>query len=225
MEPKKNIVLIDDHVVVRSGLKELIEKLGPYKVAQEFDDGEGLFKAFPFQELPDLIILDLNLPGMNGEGVMQELNARQNKIPVLVLTLNRDEDVIVRLFRAGVRGYLPKDCTASQLRSALEEIFKNGYFHNEFLVMSLRSDGGIDKKTEQEKILAQLTQREKEFLRHVCHEKEYTYDQIADLMGVQHRTVDGYREAIFEKFGIKSKTGLVLFVLKHKLFDYLTAGV
>jgi two-component system, NarL family, invasion response regulator UvrY len=55
----------------------------------------------------------------------------------------------------------------------------------------------------------------------VCHEKEYTYEQIADKMGVQHRTVDGYRESIFEKFAIKSKTGLVLFVLKHRLFDHL----
>jgi DNA-binding CsgD family transcriptional regulator len=66
-----------------------------------------------------------------------------------------------------------------------------------------------------------LTVREKEFLKLVCNEKEYTYDQIADLMKVQHRTVDGYRESVFEKFGIKSKTGLVLFVLKHNLFELL----
>ena len=225
MDLIKNIVLVDDHVVVRSGLRELIEKLGPYKIQHEFDDGESLFKDLPFKGAPDLIILDLNLPGMKGEAVMKELKAKQNKIPVLILTLNRDEDVIVRLFRAGVRGYLPKDCTATELRMALEEIFKTGYFHNEFLEMSLRNEGLPTKKTEQEKILEKLSPREKEFLRLVCHEKEYTYDQIGDLMGVHHRTVDGYRESIFEKFGIKSKTGLVLFVLKHKLFDHLIAGV
>jgi two-component system invasion response regulator UvrY len=77
------------------------------------------------------------------------------------------------------------------------------------------------KKTEQEKVLEQLTEREKEFLKLICHEKEYTYEQVADQMKVQHRTVDGYRESLFDKFGIKSKTGLVLFVLKHNLFIYL----
>ncbi|MEI6021637.1 MAG: helix-turn-helix transcriptional regulator, partial [Bacteroidota bacterium] len=66
-----------------------------------------------------------------------------------------------------------------------------------------------------------LSPREKEFLKLVCHEKEYTYEQIADQMKVQHRTVDGYRESVFDKFGIKSKTGLVLFVLKHDLFQVL----
>jgi DNA-binding CsgD family transcriptional regulator len=66
-----------------------------------------------------------------------------------------------------------------------------------------------------------LSPREKEFLKLVCHEKEYTYEQIADQMNITPRTVDGYRESIFEKFGIRSKTGLVLFVLKHKLFDVL----
>ena len=70
-------------------------------------------------------------------------------------------------------------------------------------------------------IVEQLSHREREFLKLVCHEGEYTYDQIAGIMGVQHRTVDGYRESIFEKFAIKSKTGLVLFVLKHQLFDNL----
>lgn len=221
MEAKKKIVLVDDHVIVRNGLKELIEKLGPYNIVYEFDDGESLLNAIPFAEQPDLIILDLSLPGLNGEQVLQQLNDTQISIPVLVLTLNEDENVIVNLFREGVRGYLQKNCTALSLKNALEDIFRTGFYHNDFMTKSLRK-ADTSKKSEQEKILEQLTPREKEFLALVCHEKEYTYEQIADRMKVQHRTVDGYREAIFEKFAIKSKTGLVLFVLKHKLFDHLT---
>jgi DNA-binding NarL/FixJ family response regulator len=140
-------------------------------------------------------------------------------LPVLILTLNEEEDLILKLFRLGVRGYLKKNCTAIELQTALSEIFRCGYYHNEFLALSLQSDTAPTKKTEQQLILDQLTLREKEFLKLVCHEKEYTYEQIADKMGVQHRTVD--RESLFEKFSIKSKTGLVLFVLKHKLFDSL----
>jgi len=85
----------------------------------------------------------------------------------------------------------------------------------------LRAPETTQKKNPADQIVAQLTDREREFLKLVCHEKEYTYDQIAGIMGVQHRTVDGYRESIFDKFGIKSKTGLVLFILRHQLFDKL----
>jgi len=216
----KNIILVDDHVIVRNGLKELIEKLGAYKIMAEFDNGQSLLNSLPFKKTPDLVLLDLNLPGMNGDLVLMELNARGANIPVLMLTLNTDENIIVKLFRNGLRGYLQKDCSAQMLKLALEEIFRCGYYHNEFLSRSLKS-GIPSKKTEQEKILEQLTLREREFLKLVCHEKEYTYEQIADQMSVQHRTVDGYREAVFDKFGIKSKTGLVLFILKHNLFGVL----
>lgn len=217
----KYIILVDDHVIVRNGLKELIEKLGPFKVLREFDNGSSLLNAVPFKEKPDLILLDLNMPDLNGDQVMVELNNKNVTTPVLMLTLNTDENTIVKLFRNGVRGYLQKDCSAQTLKTAMEEIFRCGYYHNEFLSLSLRNNEGSSKKTEQEKILEQLTAREREFLKLVCHEKEYTYEQIADQMNVQHRTVDGYREAVFEKFGIKSKTGLVLFVLKHHLFGLL----
>jgi len=220
-ETKKNIVLVDDHVIVRDGLKGLIEKLGAYKISQQFDTGVALLDALPLKSAPDLIIMDLSMPGMNGDKVMEILHEKQIKIPVLILTLNEDENVIIKLFRLGVRGYLKKDCTAAIMKEALNEIFEKGYYHNEFLTFSLRTNEGAGKKNAQEQILENLSPREKEFLKLVCHEKEYTYEQIADLMTISARTVDGYRESIFQKFGIRSKTGLVLFVLKHKLFDLL----
>jgi DNA-binding NarL/FixJ family response regulator len=206
---------------VRNGLKELIEKLGPYQIIREFDDGPGFIASLSAKPEPDLVIMDINMPGMNGEAVMQELHARQSQLPLLFLTLNEDENLVIRLFRLGARGYLRKNCSATALKAALAEIFERGYYHNEFLTLSLRSNEGSQKKNEQEVILEQLSGREREFLKLVCHEKEYTYEQIADRMKVQHRTVDGYREAIFSKFGIKSKTGLVLFILRHRLFDLL----
>ncbi|HET7819788.1 MAG TPA: response regulator transcription factor [Bacteroidia bacterium] len=221
MENKKNIVLVDDHVVIRNGLKVLIEKLGPYTISHQFDNGQTLLDAIPLNPPAELIVMDINMPGMNGDEVMEQLNAKQVQVPVLVLSLNEDSNTVIKLFRLGVRGYLPKNCSADTMKKALDEVFRNGYFHNEFLTYSLRTNAGAGKKTEQERILEQLTAREKEFLKLVCHEKEYTYEQIADQMNVQHRTVDGYRESVFNKFDIKSKTGLVLFILRHKLFDHL----
>jgi len=107
------------------------------------------------------------------------------------------------------------------LKNAIDTIIGGGYYHNEFLTLSLTKDATKPHQTEQEIILQNLTDREREFLMLVCDEKEFTYEQIADRMKVTARTVDGYRESLFDKWGIKSKTGLVLFVLKHDLFSEL----
>lgn len=221
METKKNIFLVDDHVIVRNGLKELVEKLGPYQVTGQFDTGEDFLDALPHCPAPDLVIMDLNMPGRGGVETVETLKAEGKDLAVMALTLDSDNASVVRLFRAGVRGFLKKDCSADTLREALEAIFKTGCYYNEYMVYSLQNPNEGSKKTERDHILGQLTEREREFLKLVCNEREYTYDQIAGHMNVQHRTVDGYREAIFDKFGIKSKTGLVLFVLKHQLMEAL----
>lgn len=218
---KRKIVLVDDHVIVRNGLKELIEKLGDYAVVGELDSGMAFLDALPMVPAPDLAIIDLNMPGMSGDELVVQLRQSGNQVPVLILTLDSDEATIIRLFRNGVRGFLKKNCSAEILKNALESILATGYYHNEFLTLSLRNDAAPAPPSEQEKILAQLTDREREFLKLVCDEKEYTYEQIAVQLSVAPRTVDGYRESIFDKFAIKSKTGLVLFVLKHQLLEKL----
>lgn len=218
----RNIVLIDDHVIVRNGLKELIQKLGSYKISAEYDNGSDFVNALPIDPAPDLVIMDLTMPQMNGDEVVAYLNKEQIDMPVLILTLSHDEERIVNLFRCGIRGYLEKNCSAVVMKDALEEIFRFGYYHNELLTYALRN-AETNKKTERDMVLERLTVREKEFLRLVCHPQEYTYEQIADMMNVVPRTVDGYRASIFEKFEIKSKTGLVLFAIRHKLVDIVNA--
>jgi two-component system invasion response regulator UvrY len=221
MEHVRDIILVDDHVIIRNGLKELIEKLGPYRVSREYDNGREFTESFPLQPVPDLVIMDIAMPEMNGDEVMEVMNQLGMEVPVLILTLNQDENLIIRLFRQGVRGYLRKDCTAVMMKKALTDIFTNDYYHNELLALALRTQDASKQKTVQELAFDALTAREKEFLKLVCDEQEYTYQQIAGMMGVQHRTVDGYRQAIFEKLDIRSKTGLVLFMIRHKLLEKL----
>lgn len=218
MENKK-IILVDDHIVVRNGLGELIEKLGPYTIWRQYDNG----KQFVDDLSPgaDLIVMDITMPEMDGDEVMDELNRLNVSTPVLILSLNENENKIIKLFRQGARGYLNKNCTATVMKQALEQIFKTGFYHNDLLAFALRSEERPPQKTKQEVILEKLSPKERIFLKHVCDAEEYTYDQIASLMNVQHRTVDGYREAIFDKFDIKSKSGLILFVLRNNLLDLL----
>jgi len=213
----KKIILVDDHVIIRNGLKELIEKLGPYQVVAQFDNGKDFVDQLPIVPPPDLVIMDITMPEMDGDEVVRIMKSRGISMPILILTLNTDENRLVRLFRNGVRGYMQKNCTAAMLKEALREIFEKGYYHNEHMAYALTAEEKA--LPEIDKLVEKLTDREREFIRLICDENEYTYKQIADIMSVHHRTVDGYRETVFDKFGVKSKSGFVLFAYKHKLID------
>jgi two-component system, NarL family, invasion response regulator UvrY len=209
-----SIFLVDDHTVVRSGLKALIEKIGDFKITGEFDNGKELVKGWPFITLPDLIILDLAMPVMDGPATMQWMQEQDKKVPVLVLTLEHDEETIVRLFKMGVRGYIEKNCTAAVLKRAIDDIIQFGYYHSELLVKALAA-AERSKETATDKIRKQISARELEFLKLVCDEEEYTYKMIAEKMKVHPSTVDGYRESLFFKLNIRTKSGLILFAFRH----------
>jgi two-component system invasion response regulator UvrY len=206
-----SIILVDDHPVVRNGLKSLIEVMGNYKVIGQFNNGKEFMAAMPFKKAPDLIIMDLNMPEMNGLETMRALHHQKSALKVLILTLESDERAIVELFRLGVRGYLPKSANADILKRAIEDTANTGYYHSEILQNALSSGHGKSN----EKL--NISERELLFLQLVCDSAEYTYEKMAEIMNVHRRTIDGYRESLFDKLDVKSKTGLVLFAIKHSL--------
>lgn len=208
------IILVDDHVMIRTALKEMIQKSGPYQILAEYSNGAQLVEAFPFQTSPDLLILDLNMPNMNGMQVLDWMHEQNLSIKTLILTLEDNEDWIIKLFRRGIRGYLKKNCPASELKRAIDDILQFGYYHNDVLTRALVTE--TPENPEQIK----LTERQLKFLELICQEEEYTYEQIASMMDVSLRTVNGYRESLFERFGVKSKTGLVLYAIKNRLIAF-----
>lgn len=210
MSDTAKIFLVDDHTVVRSGLKSLIERLGNYDVIAEFDNGQELLDELPFTTEPDLIVMDLEMPVLNGSDTVKALKEKGLMYKVLVLTLETDEATIISLFKNGIRGYLAKSSTADVLKKAISDVLTSGYYHDEMFAKAMTYDGNNETAVN-------ITDREKEFLRLVCREDEPTYEQISDTMGVSRRTVDGYRESLFSKFNIKSKTGLVMFAIKYRI--------
>lgn len=213
MAEKISILLVDDHPIVRNGLKSLIEIVGNFKVTGEYDNGRQFIEAFPLQPEPQLVIMDLNMPVMNGLEAMRWVRRHKPNLKVLILTLDTDERTIIQLYRLGVRGYLPKNCTAEELRDAIEDVVYTGYYHSEMVQNALKSDPAFLREAN----VPAITDREHEFLSLICDAEEYTYEQMANLMNVHRRTIDGYREALFKKFDVKSKTGLVLYAIKHGL--------
>ncbi|XZF15405.1 response regulator [Chitinophagaceae bacterium MMS25-I14] len=220
-----NIFLIDDHVIVRNALKGLIERLGNYRIVAEYNNGKELIDDIPFAEEPQLMVMDLNMPEMDGKETMQWLKEHNYNYPVLVLTLDTGDKTIIELFKLGVRGYLPKHCTSEVLSKAINDVLTTGYHHNELLARAIFSDQLAPHKDERQEVMEKITEREIQFLQLVCDEAEYTYDKIAEKMNVHRRTIDGYRESLFEKFNIKSKTGLVLFAIKYGIYVLKMPGM
>ncbi len=210
-----SVALIDDHNLVRSGIAAMVNNVGGYAVTLEAANGKEFMRTLSGQDEPAIAIVVLFMPVMDGFETIAWLKENTRILP-LALTCDASDDVMVRAVRAGARGFLLKNARPAVLKVALDSLMLTGYYTSDELHETL-----VDKQQlktpyekQQEKILAEITPREMEFLLLVCAPEEYTYEQIADKMNVHRRTVDGFREGLVEKFGIKSKTGLVLFAMK-----------
>jgi DNA-binding NarL/FixJ family response regulator len=210
------ICIIDDHEIVRHGLKELLQKLGSYKVIHEFDNGDDFLAVLPLNPAPDIYILDYSMPNKNGIEVLQALEERNEDLKVLLLTQHFDEQIINAAYHHGARGFLHKNCTAHDLKFAIDNIIKIGYNNVSEILKRIRNyENSGDKK--QNTIV--LSQRELDFLTLVCDERELTYEQMADTMNLSVKSIETYRATLFERYNIKSKVGLVLFSFKHRLTE------
>jgi DNA-binding NarL/FixJ family response regulator len=215
MEPT-TICIIDDHAIVRHGLKELLSKMGNYKVLHEFENGDDFLAALPLTPAPDIYILDYSMPNKNGVEVLQDMENREEELKVLLLTQHFDEQIINAAYHHGARGFLHKNCTAHDLKFAIDNIIKIGYNNVSEILKRIRN---YDLSGETKKQTVVLNERELEFLRLVCDEQELTYEQMADSMNLSIKTIETYRAALFDRFNIKSKVGLVLFSFKYRLTE------
>jgi len=210
------IGIIDDHKIVRQGLKELLEKLDNFKVIIEFESGFEFLNTLPLNEEPDIYILDYSLGDTNAIEVLKKLEKLPEERKVMVLTQHFEEDIINEAYKHGARGFLNKNCNATELKEVVNDIVKDGYYN---VIDILKRVKNYDSKSKEKLggIALDITDKELEFLTYVCDEKEFSYTKIAEFMGVTERTVDWYRTSLFARFNIKSKTGLLLFSYKHRL--------
>jgi DNA-binding NarL/FixJ family response regulator len=214
---KVSIALVDDHKIVRQGLKGLLEKMGSYKVIAEFESGGEFLSALPFEVVPQIIIIDYSMPGLNGIEVLKMLEKRAEEYRVLLLTQHFDEQIINAAYHHGARGFLHKNCTATELKAAIDAIVTIGYNNISEILKRMRKYDPLAGTMPAHKIV--LSKRENEFLKLVCDERELTYDQMAGIMNVSVKSIEAYRTALFEKHNIKSKVGLVLFSYRNRLTE------
>ena len=207
------VALVDDHVLLRKGLASLLEDLD-HQVVHQADNGKDIIEKLSAGPLPQVVLLDINMPVMDGYQTAQWLKQHHPDIKVLALSMNDDEHAMIRMLKNGARGYVLKDCEPTELRTAIQALMTKGYYHSELVTARLiHSLSQMDDESSSTKQLLGLNDKEILFLKLAC--TEMTYKEIADQMGLSPRTIDGYRDGLFEKLGIKSRVGLVLFAIKN----------
>jgi DNA-binding NarL/FixJ family response regulator len=211
------IALVDDHVLLRNGLAGLVKSLG-HEVLFEADNGRDLIDKLHPKLVPAIILLDINMPEMDGYDTAKWLKKNYPGIKVLALSMYDNEQAVINMLKCGAKGYILKDSDPAQLTTAISDLETKGFYYSDFISGKLinainNSDG--EEYPDQEHV--HLNEREKEFLRHSC--SELTYKEIAEKMFVSPRTVDGYRDALFEKLHVKTRVGLVMYALRRGLVD------
>jgi len=205
------IAIVDDHALFRKGLNMLIENVPSFRVLFEASSGKDFIRQLNADNLPDVVLLDIRMPEMDGYETAQWLKDHYPQVAVLALSTMDDETSIIKMIQNGAKGYVLKNADSEELKSAIHAVLEKGYFYNELVTGKvMRSIGGVISG---DKPLVHLSEKEREFLKLIC--SEMSYNEIAQAMYLSPRTIDGYRTTLFEKLQVKTRIGLALYSIKH----------
>lgn len=211
--PHIKVALADDHILLRNALASLIDSFGDCRVIHQSNNGKELITHLKSGEIPDVIILDLNMPEMDGYESAQIVQKSFPGIHVLMLTMYDSELSLIRLLQAGVKGFLKKDIHPSELKFAIHSVMKAGYYYSNHTTDKLAN---LFRNNQEKKNYLQntmLTEQELEFLKLTC--SDMTYKEIAQKMTLNPRTVDNLRDQLFIKLDVKSRVGLAMVAIKN----------
>ncbi len=214
MSQKKvySISIVDDHSLFARSLEKLINSFSNFKVLFHAKNGVDLQEKIKAESTPpDIILLDINMPVMDGFETADWLLQNHPEIKVLALSMEDDEQTILKMLRKGVKGYLLKDIHPEILNTALIELIEKGYYHSEKVSETLLHALAPDESRR----ALEFKENELTFLKLAC--SEMTYKEIADVMDLSPKTIDGYRQDLFKRLNIKNRVGLVIFALKQNL--------
>ncbi|HYJ62563.1 MAG TPA: response regulator transcription factor [Parafilimonas sp.] len=211
------IVIADDYKIYRDGLKLCLSADNNLQILFEADNGEELMEALKTQQ-PEIIIMDLNMPLMDGMEATKQIRKKYEQIKILVITMYDNDKFIINLMENGAHGYLLKNAEPKEIIKAIYALHENGYYFNDLvnkallkkLVMKNNLKPSFNHNIE-------LTEREQEVLKMICEEK--TAVEIGKEIFLSPRSVEGIRTRLIEKVGVRNTAGLVMFAVKNGLAD------
>lgn len=201
-----NIALIDDHKIFSDSLAGLINDFEGFRVIWSAQDGKSAIERLQKDKIqPDIVLLDIVMPGMSGVEVARWISENRNSVKALALTMEEDDNNVLRMLQYGVKGYLLKNSGAEELHKALVQVVEFGYYYTPIITAN------IHKHVEQKFVVSkvpELSGREKELLQLLC--SEMSYAEISGKLFLSESTVDTYRARLFDKFEVKNRIGLIL---------------
>jgi DNA-binding NarL/FixJ family response regulator len=213
---KYSIAIVDDHLLIAKAITSIVEGFREFEVLYEVENGQVLQERFKVKRnVPDIVLLDISMPVMDGFATASWIREQHPTVLIMALSVQDDDDSLVKMIRAGARGYLHKNVHPVELEKALQTLIKKGMYYPEWATSRIFAKiAEKDDKVPGSDIV--LSEREKEFLQYAC--TEMTYKQIGEKMFCSPRTVESYRDALFEKLGVKTRVALALFAVKSGLY-------
>lgn len=205
---KIRIAIVDDHTLFRNGVAALMREFDDLQVLFEADNGSHMQQMINKQQLPQVVLMDINMPVMDGYQATTWLKEKYPQVKVLALSMFEDDKAVIGMIKCGACGYLLKESSPRELFEAVTTIVNKGMYINELVSgKMIRSLTAGNEPV--------FSPNEVSFLKLCC--TELTYKEMADQMFVSPRTVDNYREALFQKLNLKSRTGLVLYAIQNDI--------
>ena len=210
------IILADDHVIFRQGMKRLIDEGTGLEVVGEANNGTELFKKM--KELkPDMVLLDISMPNSSGIDVAREIKKQHSGVKILILTMHKNKEYLYHAMSAGAHGYLLKEDSDIELFSAIEKIRSGGFYVTRILTEEVAGDLSNIFEEDGKVAMNLLTRREKEVLRLIAEGKPNK--EIAEILSISIRTVENHRANIIRKTKLNKPVELVRYAIEHGLVE------
>jgi DNA-binding NarL/FixJ family response regulator len=218
MQEKIKIILVDDHKMFREGLRFLLSKIKTTEIIAEAENGEQFLELLK-KIIPDLVLMDINMPKMNGIEATEIARSKYPDLKVIALSMNGDETYYSQMIHAGANGFVLKQSGSEELEEAIETVI-NGkdYFSPDLLkkiILKMGASNKVELKTD--KINLNFTDREHETLQLIC--KGISIKEIAEILSISPRTVEGHKARIMEKLGATNASNLIILAIKNHLIE------
>jgi DNA-binding NarL/FixJ family response regulator len=219
MRFKKTIAVVDDEYLFRRGIISLLGEYKQVEVLFEADNGKDLLDKLKVRK-PEVILLDVEMPVMDGVEATEKIRERYPDIKIIILTSSRSTELMYTLMEKGANAFLTKNTETKVITKAINEVIEKGFYFD-YEISKALANGIIQKgKQKTPPSYNKLSNREMEVIRLIC--QQFTNREIADKLCLSPRTIDTYRESILEKTGCKNAVGVAIYAVKYKLFDFVS---
>jgi DNA-binding NarL/FixJ family response regulator len=211
---KHSIVIVDDHLLIAKALTGIIANFEQFEVLYECENGKDLQDKFKLKKtIPSIVLLDISMPIMDGFETAKWLKETHNEILIMALSMQDDDQSLIKMIKNGANGYLLKNTHPAELEKALLGLVEKGFYYPDWAANKVFSS--LNATTTKNESTISLTEREREFLKYSI--TEMTYKEISEKMFCSPRTVESYRDNLFEKLELKTRVGLAVYALKNGL--------